>query len=69
MCVNELVRTGTPPVIMRKLDNALNAITSTRNVSASFRNQSVFAIQTAPDEATNCHLRDFVKMKVLVIRV
>jgi hypothetical protein len=54
---------------MKKLDNALNAITSTRNVNASFRKQSVFAIQTAPDEATNCHLRDLVKMKALVIRV
>lgn len=44
-------------------------MTSIRDVSASFRKQSIFAIQTAPEEATNCHLRDLVKLKALVICV
>jgi hypothetical protein len=63
------VRAGAASSIMKMLDNALNAMTSTRNVSASFHEQSVLAIQTAPDEATNSHRRDLVKMQDLEIRV
>jgi tripartite-type tricarboxylate transporter receptor subunit TctC len=62
------VRADTSPDSVKKLNAALNAITSTSDVIALFQKQSAVAVQTTPEEAANRYLRDLARMKDIVVR-
>ena len=62
------VRGGTPAEIVRKLNSAVNAITSTPEVAARFRDLGAVATQKTPEEAVSQYLGDIARLKDVVVR-
>ncbi len=62
------VPAATPRDVVAKLNAALNAITSTPEVIAQFRQQGATAVQSAPDDAARKYDGDIARYRDIVVK-
>jgi tripartite-type tricarboxylate transporter receptor subunit TctC len=62
------VRTGTPPDVVRRLNTAINTITTIPDVVERFRALGAVATQSTPEEAIVRYQGDIARLRDLVAR-